>query len=733
MSTRSTASSGSDMAITSLSRLLLTRQVGGLLPMASPTNLITAGSSTGTATAAIGFSFRFDGVTYSGDFFVRVSGYVRLAGTVSSGTNSNLFAASADVCLAPWWDACGTLTGTGYVQTELQGTAPWRRRVIEFHLGMNGTGNTNQDVIKTQVVLYETSDVVEFRYGPRVRLGTGVTPSASVGVKGDTSSTASNYRDGSADTLTLGGRNSSGATSLGVSDYDALAAYGILRLEPNWPMCGRWVDIPPTLLAAPNPLTISGPGLSPSLAWRLANNIHWLYCRHMPALVNIAPVSSGSVEDPYYVVPVAPSQDNLTYRVEVQTWSAAGGTIALDVQSAGTSAPQPSDTGAWATEGATTETVSAGYQDWTNTVSVAIDRNTTFLRFFFDATFAGADSMRLLSLIMYPVPLDDFDPAATYQSGFVPMGLGQLLQSDAGYHAEWLNRAYRNVARITGDRWQALWSVSWPEDTDYVYTGPDFTPVRVLGAAPASLPSVRQSVVAEVYGYDTSDGAKVTFQERGGRATTLTVNNNSNTYQLYTDSLDLVGDTPLVLLSVDPMASWRASFCGLRWVPDFADEDAIEGLTPAPRHEYLAAVVGRLEVASRAWCMTGLGVRLERINDERWVLAWVVPPSVRALRPLIARCDNGSGAASATEIYADSSGAAPADEVLIPSPLSVRDAWPPDRGTIAVASGAMVINATPSDAGDRLLESPTEGDWSGPEVETLRVTYGVGMTLVPLR
>jgi hypothetical protein len=717
------------MAITSLDRLLVTRQAIGLLPLVSPTTLVGAGSTAGLATQSMGFTFTFDGVDYSGTFAVRVSGYLRLAGTINSGVNSNLFASSSDVVLAPWWDGLGTVTGTGYVKTELQGTAPWRRRVVEWHVGLVGTSASG--AVKFQCVLYETSGRIEFRYGPRS--GTpGSTPSASIGVKGNTSVVSANRRDLWVDGLALGGSSSSATSNLTTAAYDTLVGRGYV-LEPNWPMCGRWIDIPATLLAAPNPLTAPGPGLSPSLAWCIANNVHWLYCRHMPALVNISPVSQGYVEDPYYVVPVEPSQDNLTYRVEVQTYTASSGTITLDVQSALSSAPQPSDIGDWTSENDTTETVTAGYQDWGNVVDVALDRNTTFVRFAFDATFAGADDVRLLSLIMRPIPLDDFDPTATFQSGFVPMGLGQLIQSDAGYHAEWLNRAYRNIARILADRWQALWSLSWPEDTDYVYTGPSFTPVRVLGAAPASLPAVRQRVVAEVYGYDTNDGATATFAERGGRSVTLTVDNNADTYQLYSGTLDLIGETPLVLFSVDPVAQWRASFCGLRWAPDLADEDLIAGLTPAPRHEYLATLVTRLEWASRAWSVTGLAVRLERTNDTHWVLAWVVPPAVRALWPLIARCDNGSGSASPTEIFADTSGSGASDEVLVPSPLSTRDAWPPDRGTITVAVGSQVWDATPAAAGDRLLESPTSGDWSQAEVETARVTYGVGMTLVPLR
>lgn len=716
------------MPITSISKMLMTRRIGSaLLPLVSPTLRIAAGSVSGTASGVpIGFTFEFDGASYA-TCFLRVAGYLRLAGTINSSANSNLFGANNSSMIAPWYDSLGSWSGGDGIRTETQGVAPWRRFVVDWHVGLSGTGTAE---VRHQLVLYETTNAIEFRYGPRSASAT--VGSASMGLKGDTSVVATNYIDSFANTLALGGRNTSGAVNLTSNNYPEAGT--LIRFEPNWPMCGAYVDIPASMLLAPNPLTHSGPDLSPSLAWRIANNTNWLYCRHMPALVNLAPVTLGnSVDDPFFTVPIKPSADQLTYEVEVQSWAAEAGTITLALQYALTSDPQPDAPADWTLADSVVETNGANYHDWIQVASAAIDPNATFLRFAFDCAFSGPDRMRLLSLIVRPRPLDDFDPAGTYASGFVPMGLGQLTQDDAAIHPEWLNRAYRNVARILADRWQALWSTSWPQDLDYEYTGAGETPVRCLGAAPCYIPWPRQTVVAEVYAHDSVDGGRAVFSERGGRSVTLAVNDNAGEYRLSTGSLELLGQTPLVLLTVDPGAIWRASYCGLRWAPNLLDEDLIEGLTPIPRLEYLAGVVRQIELGRDAWSMTGLATKLERLDDAHWVVAWVVPPNISALRPLVARVDNGTESASPTSIFADTSGAGVADEILVPSMTTNRDEWPPDRGQITVAPGAMSFDATPSAPSDRLLESPTSGDPTKPVIETARVTYGAGITVVPLR
>lgn len=721
------------MPITSVDRYIVTRHKGGLLPLASPTLLIAAGSISGTATHAIGFPFAFDGASYSGDFFVRVAGYVRLAGSISSSVNSNLFGTNNSICLAPWWDSCGTVTGGDGVRTELQGQAPWRRRVIEFHLGMSGAGNTNQHVIRTQVVLYETTAVIEFRYAPRVQLGTGSSSSASAGVKGDTSVVASNFRDISADALSLGGRNSSPSNSLGTSTYDAFAALGIIRIEPNWPMCGFKVPMPDSLLFAPDPLRQALPG-QPSLAWRIANNVNTLFCKHTPPLVNVTPVTSHRT-DALFVVPIKPSADTRLYSVHIITWSssAADCSCLVSYGDPGVPSPQPHTDGDWTALERADRTVGAAVIEEWPPFNVTLEPDWTFLRFYFDE-----GTMQVMSIVVRPVELEDFEPTDSFPSGFVPMAIGQIAQRDAAVHPEWLNRAHANVAHTLRDHWQALWSLCLEDDTDTTFAPISYAPARILGHAACTLGIAReegwdgQEVVAETYCCDDV-GARVAFRDLGGDAVAFEVGGFSGDYRLFSDELALVGDQPTVLLQAEPKTAFRAVFSGLRWAPDLGTSPLIRGITPRPRLDYLVTLCDRIERAWSAWAMTGLATRLWRGSFNPVMCAWVVPPGVRYLRPRLSRASNDDATQAAdASIYGASSGSSPADEVLIGSPFDEGETWPPDRGLVEVIDGAEVINDVPTDPMDRLLESPTSGQTSAAR-ETVRVTRGVGITLVPYR
>ena len=112
----------------------------------------------------------------------------------------------------------------------------------------------------------------------------------------------------------------------------------------------------------------------------------------------------------------------------------------------------------------------------------------------------------------------------------------------------------------------------------------------------------------------------------------------------------------------------------------------------------------------------------------------MVPPACNALRAKVAR-HNGSGkAVEDTSIYGATSGSGGPDEILIPSPFSAgTDGYPPDNAEVAVVLGAEVFDASPGAAMNRMLESPTAGDTTGPARERVEVTWGVGITLVAVQ
>lgn len=711
------------MAITSLTKALLFTRTDDrdLIPLSAPTTDLGANSSSAVAGIAIGFSFTFDGTTYT-TAYLSAFGFVRLAGAETTATNGNLFVASTSVILAPWWDNLETADTVGYLKHETQGTAPFRRFVVEWYANMQaGATAVDYDRAKFQLVLYESKNKVEFRYGT---LETGGSPSraaysASLGVKGDTSVTATNYIDYMTTTRALGGSSSSTTSNLRAQSNWPATTY---KLEPNWPMSGRFFHIGTQLLAG-----LQHPECEP--AWFIANNNNWLRCNFTPSLVNLSPMYSPKT-DPNYVCPVSPSADGRLYRVSIETYSTAGGTLTVDVGRDNAANPQPAVAGNWTSLATSSEVATAvGYRTWV-TFTITVPSTALFLRFAF--TGSGLTAM---SIEVHPEPLTDFDPTVALTSGWKWMGLGQLRQQGAAVHPEWYNRAYRNVAKLAADLKQMLWSHATVDGADQVISGTAAAAVRTIACAPAAFPTWRnQAVTTAIYAYDSVDGGKLVMGERGGNVTAAyTVNNNAGAYRGQSAALTLVSDEPTIFATMDPAGNAHVMAAVVTWTPPFADVDLMEGDTPAPRLSALLALVNRIRtLALFGWSMTGLAVGLTQGTSGQFVCAWMVPPATKALKPKVARHMRGTVTALPTGIYGASSGAGGADQVVLQPPAAIgTDTWPPDLAQVSVVASSDRYDATPAAASDRLLESPTLALLTGGVRERVQAVYGVGMTLVP--
>lgn len=725
------------MAITDLDRMVFTRRTDDrdLISLVSPTTATGAGSTAIATGIAIGFTFTFDGADYT-TCALSPRGYLRFAGTVDSATNSGLFAANTNVVLAPWWDDLETAVTVGYVKHETQGSAPFRLFVAEWYVNLDSSYNgTDYARAKMQCVLYETTNRIEFRYGARETGGSPAgTGSASVGVKGDTSGTATNYRDlatpagAPVDNLTLGGATSTTTTTLrhyAATEWPGDATNGwTLVAEPAWPMTGYYLDVTDDELSG-----IQDPYAE--IWWKIANNVNWLYCNFRPPVINASPWAPAGVTiaNPRHAFPVALSADGLTYEVHIESYSAAGvTTLSVDVDNAAD--PQPGTDGDWSSIATPADPSSSGTQSW-----AAFDITPNPARDFLRFKFTDSD-FKCMSIMVAPKKLTDFDPTATYASGFVPMSIAQVRQQGAALHPEFLNRAWRNIARIVADRQQVLWSHSGGVGSDYELTAVTYA-VRQLAYAPSALRGWQgQSATVKILAYDTTDGALCTVGQRGGSSVNFVVDSNASEYRLQTDTLPLLGDEPVIAAQIDPASASRVHYVGVHWSPDLTDEDYIQGTTPAPRLEYLSALCARIRrVALYGYAMTGQATLMRRGASNEWRLAWMVPPATKALRAVLARHSTNAskGSPQDTSIYGASSGSGAADEILIQTPHAEgRDTYPPDAGVIEIVRGALLYDAAPAAAGDRLLESPTAGVLTGPTREMCRVIYGIGMTLVPL-
>jgi hypothetical protein len=160
---------------------------GGLLPMPAPTPVWGAGVDDGTAgPIPIGFSFDAFGTVFN-SVTVNTNGWI-VFGSTAAGmglgyqNDHGLWGANGSANIytmaIPWWDDLKTTTGgTGYGRYETTGAAPNRAFIFEWNCQCYyhqapppppPANNTGMDVITFQVVLRESSDDIEYRYGPRL-------------------------------------------------------------------------------------------------------------------------------------------------------------------------------------------------------------------------------------------------------------------------------------------------------------------------------------------------------------------------------------------------------------------------------------------------------------------------------------------------------------------------------------------------------------------------------------
>ena len=129
-------------------------------------------------------AFVFEGVSYT-QFTVSPDGWIKFGSAVGTSEFSNITTSTTNTPkMFPYWDDLATGT-TGNVRWVVTGTAPNRILKVQWFVTIprNTTGAANSTF---QAWFYETTNVIEFRYGT---MAAGAM-SASVGIGG---ATASNY------------------------------------------------------------------------------------------------------------------------------------------------------------------------------------------------------------------------------------------------------------------------------------------------------------------------------------------------------------------------------------------------------------------------------------------------------------------------------------------------------------------------------------------------------------
>ena len=150
----------------------------GRVALSSPTSLFGSGvDSSISALTNIGFTFNFNNTDYT-QFAACTDGYIQLGAADSADFTNDLIQVDTRTILCPWWDDLRTM-GNG-LRYELQGTTPNRKLVVDFDSQI--FWNDSDPNLKFQVILYETTNRIEFRYDDPASAG-GATSNASVGAK----------------------------------------------------------------------------------------------------------------------------------------------------------------------------------------------------------------------------------------------------------------------------------------------------------------------------------------------------------------------------------------------------------------------------------------------------------------------------------------------------------------------------------------------------------------------
>lgn len=127
----------------------------------------------------IGFSFDYYGTTYD-TLNIGVNGAISFTQTNITWTNNLATSSNTGInLLAPLWDDLNHLTAdTAEIRWELSGTSPNQIFTIQYK---NISWRTQGNYVNFQVVLHETSNLIEYKYGPSTSTDVRT---ASIGLNG---------------------------------------------------------------------------------------------------------------------------------------------------------------------------------------------------------------------------------------------------------------------------------------------------------------------------------------------------------------------------------------------------------------------------------------------------------------------------------------------------------------------------------------------------------------------
>jgi len=259
------------IAVCLASTFNVTAQVNlyGLVPLNGTFTPLVGGTQTSLGTTAddaisndfpIGFNFVYDGITYT--TVQASSNGPLLFGTGKTQTTTNNLATTTGTerpGVAALWDDIQLTAGVSY---QVSGVAPYRKLTVEW-LNMEWNYGSGTPVISFQVILYETSNLIDFVYRQEsTAVNPGFSGGATIGIMGVTPTDFISLTDVSAAPVT--------STSASTNSLVAKPATGqIYRF-------GIFPANPPTPVQDPAAPTCSA-GTTLSVSGTPAANVTWYW------------------------------------------------------------------------------------------------------------------------------------------------------------------------------------------------------------------------------------------------------------------------------------------------------------------------------------------------------------------------------------------------------------------------------------------------------------------------
>ena len=139
------------------------------------------GDDVGIGNLPIGFTFNYNNTAFT-VFGARSNGLIELGNTTATlfGFSNNSLSSTPN-CIAGLWDDNNTTGGSIIYATT--GSAPNRILTVQYtNMHVGGVGSSTNPTISLQILLYETTNVVQFIYGATSAALSGTT--ASIGISG---------------------------------------------------------------------------------------------------------------------------------------------------------------------------------------------------------------------------------------------------------------------------------------------------------------------------------------------------------------------------------------------------------------------------------------------------------------------------------------------------------------------------------------------------------------------